>query len=194
MFTIEMLPAAHGDCLWIAYGSVRNRRRILIDVGVAGTDRALRQRIADAGESCEIELFVVSHCDADHIEGAIGLLKRPPRGVTFKDVWFNGWRHLPAGPRRRLGGVQGEMLSTLLCDLGLPWNRAFAGGAAAIIDELPSCPLADGMKLTLLSPTLEELRRLRPKWQQECAKKSVVPGSVESGREALERHGRRLGE
>ena len=34
MFTIEMLPAAHGDCLWIEYGSGQEVRRILIDGGL----------------------------------------------------------------------------------------------------------------------------------------------------------------
>ena len=33
MLRIEMLPAAHGDCLWIEYGSGTNVHRILIDGG-----------------------------------------------------------------------------------------------------------------------------------------------------------------
>ena len=45
MFRIEMLPAAHGDCLWIEYGTGREVHRILIDGGPAHTYPTLRERI-----------------------------------------------------------------------------------------------------------------------------------------------------
>ena len=45
MLRIEMLPAAHGDCLWIEYGSGATVHRILIDGGPAHTYPALRERI-----------------------------------------------------------------------------------------------------------------------------------------------------
>ena len=44
MFTIEMLPAAYGDCLWIEYGDRRSPRRILIDGGISGTYDAIVER------------------------------------------------------------------------------------------------------------------------------------------------------
>ena len=34
MLRIEMLPAAHGDCLWIEYGSGRQVHRILIAIQI----------------------------------------------------------------------------------------------------------------------------------------------------------------
>ena len=40
-----MLPAAHGDCLWIEYGSGTTVHRILIDGGPAHAYPALRERI-----------------------------------------------------------------------------------------------------------------------------------------------------
>jgi glyoxylase-like metal-dependent hydrolase (beta-lactamase superfamily II) len=39
---------------------------------------------------------VVSHIDADHIGGVIELLEDTALGVSFGDIWFNGYRHLPA--------------------------------------------------------------------------------------------------
>ena len=75
MFRIEMLPAAHGDCLWIEYGSGSAVHRILIDGGPAHAYPALRQRILHlpAGER-RFDLLVITHIDADHIEGVIRLL------------------------------------------------------------------------------------------------------------------------
>ena len=37
MFTVHMLDAAHGDCLWIEYGDPARPKRILIDTGPAAT-------------------------------------------------------------------------------------------------------------------------------------------------------------
>lgn len=46
MFAIEMLPAAHGDCLWLEYGERARLKRILIDGGVAPTFDAITARAA----------------------------------------------------------------------------------------------------------------------------------------------------
>ena len=68
MLRIEMLPAAHGDCLWIEYGSQDAPRRILIDTGTPGTYKKLTKKIADLPkDQRRFELFIVSHIDGDHI-------------------------------------------------------------------------------------------------------------------------------
>src|SRR6185436_19158896 len=97
MITIELLPAAHGDALWIEYGSDPDRRRILIDGGPAHSyEFGLRNRMALQPEERRIfELMVVTHIDADHIDGALILLqdKNSPTGLKFhaKEFWFNAW-------------------------------------------------------------------------------------------------------
>ena len=83
MFTVEMLPAYLGDSLWVEYGSPQKPNRFLIDGGLVGTVDRIKKKIhavADAeGGTCRLELLVLSHVDADHIEGLIKLLgtKRP---------------------------------------------------------------------------------------------------------------------
>src|SRR5687767_2317245 len=84
VYKIELLPAAHGDALWIEYGNSRDPVRILIDGGPAHTyERGLRARFqrlrsldraAGRGDS-RIDLFVVTHIDCDHIDGAVLLLR-----------------------------------------------------------------------------------------------------------------------
>ena len=36
-FTLEMLPARHGDCLWLEYGDDEGTSRIVVDGGPVGT-------------------------------------------------------------------------------------------------------------------------------------------------------------
>lgn len=101
MITIEMLPAAHGDALWIEYGPTHPGRRIVIDGGPAHTyENGLRKRMALQSEETRVfELMIVTHIDADHIDGALILLqdKNSPTGVRFKakEFWFNAWAQLP---------------------------------------------------------------------------------------------------
>ena len=101
MFAIEMLPADNGDCLWVEYGDPQAPRRILIDGGISGTYNDIIARVGDAGGACIFELVVISHVDIDHIDGIVKFLENLPPGVEIKEIWFNGWRHLPAAPPPR---------------------------------------------------------------------------------------------
>jgi glyoxylase-like metal-dependent hydrolase (beta-lactamase superfamily II) len=80
MFTVEMLPAFLGDSLWVEYGDPARPSRFLIDGGLVGTVQIIEQRIREVakkeGGRCRLELLVLSHVDADHIEGLIKLLGR----------------------------------------------------------------------------------------------------------------------
>lgn len=179
MFKIEMLPARHGDCLWIEYGSENRCRRILIDGGTTGTSRDLRQRIMGLPESDrQFELLVVTHIDADHIAGILKLIEEDVPGLQFKDVLFNGWRHLPDSPLESLGPVQGERLTALILRKKLPWNDHFERGAVMVTESnpLPTMELSEGMRLTLISPANEQLGKLKPVWEREVKKAGLDPG------------------
>lgn len=179
MLRIEMLPARHGDCLWIEYGTGKKTYRMLIDAGPASTYLHLKERILELPESKRhFELFVITHIDADHIEGAVRLLKDKKLKVSYGDIWFNGWRHLKRIVRPKLGGPLGEYLTTTILKQKLPWNAAFNNGTIVVPDEgkLPVYELNGGMKLTLLSPTWAELDKLRPKWNKEVLAAGLVPG------------------
>ena len=47
MFTIEMLPAAHGDCLWLEYGPKKKPYRVLIDGGRDYSYKHLKARLEE---------------------------------------------------------------------------------------------------------------------------------------------------
>lgn len=198
MYSIEMLPAAHGDCLWIEYGRGAEVHRILIDGGPAHTYPALRERILHLPEGeRRFDLFVITHIDADHIEGTVRLLQDAPAlACRFDRIWFNGRDQLnqvpdPAG--QPLGAVQGEMLGVLIADYEKAtgttvWNADLPGRLASIdrrTDALPVVHLAGDCRLTLLSPDHDRLLDLKDHWADELRKARVASGDVEALRRML---------
>ena len=110
--------------------------------------------------------------------------------MTFGDIWFNAYRHLLEPDE--LGAAQGEMVSAVIEQRGLPWNEAFGGpehavkvGDNAAPLELPLLP--GGMKLTLLSPTMAELTRLKPEWEKQVKEHGIEPGSTDDALAELRR-------
>ncbi len=199
MFCLEMLPAAHGDCLWIEYGSGHGAQRILIDGGPAHTYRALRERILHLpADERVFELLVITHIDADHIEGAVRLLQDAAAlNCRFERIWFNGRDQLnqvpdPAG--EPLGALQGEVLGMLIADYEgwrgqEVWNRGLPDRLAAVdrgSGELPAATLAGDCRLTLLSPDYERLLELKDHWAAELDAAHVASGDVQSLRARLE--------
>lgn len=193
MISIEMLPVAHGDALWIEYGSRRRPYRLLIDGGPAHSyETGLRKRMASVPEEKRIfELMVITHIDADHIDGALILLqdKDLPTGVKFqtKEFWFNGWDQLPKLETDSYAPIQGEFLGGLLtrnADLQKVWNKSFDKAAVMVSDDKPlkEIPLDGDARITLLGPTARELRRLRARWKS--AIRDFTEGNVN---EALRR-------
>lgn len=188
-FIVEMLPAKHGDALFVQYGGER-KRRILIDGGPLSAYSDLEARLAKlkAGDQA-VELLVVTHVDTDHVEGIIRLLAMPESKwpIHVEQVWFNGWRHIEEA--RDLGGKEGEMMSALIhFRINERWNTAF-GGKAVLCGKLPNdeVRLADGMKLTLLSPDATALSDLLDDWKDKLKGKSweIEPGDMEDAWDRL---------
>jgi beta-lactamase superfamily II metal-dependent hydrolase len=180
MLEIEMLPAREGDCLWIRYGEPDAPRQILIDTGRSATYKSeLRPRLLNLPESQRtFELFVITHVDRDHIEGALSLLEDAALPVAFKDIWFNGYDHLQQAKLETFGAVQGERLTAALLERKTAWNKAWRGKAVALgKGKLPKKTLDGGLTITLLSPDAQKLRNLIPTWLQECKDAGLIPGS-----------------
>ena len=56
--------------------------------------------------------------------------KEPNLPVSFKDVWFNGHRHLERA--ESLGAKQGEDFTKGIKEKGWDWNAAFDGKSVVI--------------------------------------------------------------
>lgn len=177
IFSITLMPASEGDCLWIEYGDAAAPNRVLFDMGRQSTYAHVKQRFEKLSpDQRKFELLVISHIDRDHIEGALAFFTDPEPLVTFKEIWFNGYRHLVPPDMESFSVIQGEALSGYLKDLGPAWNRQFNLGAVVCDKEgaLPVIQLAGGLKLTLVSPTRAKLDELAEEWANECLKAGIV--------------------
>lgn len=177
--TIEVLPAERGDCLWIECHGSGRPWRLLVDGGLPSSWAMLRRRIERLSvDDRRIDLLVVTHIDADHIGGALPLLRAKDLGLTVGEVWFNGFDQLPDELAVRRSVAQGESLVGILTGedaVGAPpppWNQWF--GRTAVMTggdgEVVVVQRAGWPALTLLSPTPKRLRRLRSVWLKELAR------------------------
>jgi hypothetical protein len=164
VFDVDMLPARNGDCLFLTYGPDDDLRHVLIDCGAPAAAEVAAERVREAGR---VELFILTHIDADHISGAIDLFTDPDVAARFGDVWFNGWNQL----RGFLSVSQGDAFSDLLDrdDRPFTWNgtiRADDPPPPVVTDgdDHPEIVLAGGLRLTVLSPTPTALGKLARHW------------------------------
>lgn len=168
MFTVAALPASFGDCLWIEYGKKDAPNVILIDAGPSAP-KPLKARLEALKERGGfLELVVVTHVDADHIAGMLKLLENDFYGVPVRDLWFNGFRHLPG---EVYGEKQGERLTELILENGVSWNTDFKNGTIMVDDATASYPeieLPGGAKIMMLSPDAAQLSKLKKNWIAVC--------------------------
>jgi hypothetical protein len=190
MLRLEVIPARYGDCIWIEYGDRRHPRRVLIDGGAAGVyKRTLKPKLQGLPESGRnFELLVVTHVDYDHIRGIIELALDDGLGFKARDVWFNGFRHIPDKPPELLAGKHGEQLTNLLLRNGASWNQIGFNGEAVVIPKsgpLPRVELGGDspLALTLMGPTVPTLADLRDDWEKSCEDIKITPEELEEERE-----------
>lgn len=206
IFRIELLPARHGDCLLLEYGDSERPRRVLIDGGPIGAWDALSTRLlALPADQRAFELLVITHVDADHIEGCLKLLNHPEL-ATFGDIWFNGWPHVaqvieePEPEQEAQEGCmnteadanvdrslrQGTEIAVRI--LGRNWNAAFQGRPLFVpaAGALPRHDLPGGLRLTLLSPNLERLLKLRTAWERALERAELNPDDEDELRRRLD--------
>ncbi len=200
MYTIEMLPAKQGDCLWIEYGTKSNPNRILIDGGVVGTYTILKKKIKALPEKQRyFELIVVTHVDRDHIEGIIRLLNDDKLKIKVDEFWYNGYMHVKdpnnsvydideTDVKDVLGPLQGEYLSGLILKRGWKsnWNKSFDGKAVAYDGnkDLPIITLGGKMEIVLLSPSFKDLGKFLSLWER-TLKGKFDPGDFKAALEDL---------
>jgi len=148
-----------------------------------GTAFWLRARLRELGAD-HLDLLVLTHVDADHIEGVILLVNDLDLAVDVREVWYNGAPQLFDD----LGAVQGEILGALLAERGIAWNTTFRAQAIAVPSAeapLPTVSLADSMTATVLGPDDEALSRLRSVWCETCQEAGLTVGSVSEALQLL---------
>jgi beta-lactamase superfamily II metal-dependent hydrolase len=182
IFRLTMHQASEGDALTLAWGANEaTLHHALIDLGRTADYRALAPELRRIGR---FEVFVMTHVDADHIEGAMPLVRERTAPFQPADVWFNGYSHLVAAKARlrhptleTAGAKQGDKLSRGIRHFDWPWNKAFGGDPVSLDSPTAKKPimLPGELAITLLSPGDTELAAMEPIWARELASANMRP-------------------
>lgn len=196
IFRLTMLPANEGDCLILSYGREEgDLAHVVIDGGRKaswpGLKRAL-MKIAHRGES--IELLVLSHIDADHIDGLVAMIEDPDLPLRPKELWYNGFDQLTnlvaPGTLQPFGFKAADAYSKALAKAGWPINTRF-GGKPIMVGNAPVAVNLGDLRLQFLSPDFAKLDRLRKEWRKwrtpkpSPDKPSAVPGLEALGKRPM---------
>ena len=141
---LEVLPARHGDCMLLHFGSKDAPRLALIDGGPAGVYKeTLLPRLEELREERDlpdnqplmIEMLIISHIDDDHVNGVIRLLRdmkedqergNPPR-FQIRRLWHNSFDDI-------IGNSETESRAALTAQFGT---------ASAGMQDIPEDALTD---------------------------------------------------
>lgn len=179
-----MFPAIEGDCFLVTIQTEAGNERILIDGGRSSTGRAIKEFFEKLPEGERyIDLFIVTHIDADHIAGALKLLDGNPLFPRISEIWFNAYQHLD--PARQViayesfGPAQGDKLSDAISRHEIPWNKAFGGGAVVIPSTAPYRRVRIGAEtnITVLSPDADRLKKLDAEWSKHLRSEGLERGT-----------------
>ena len=179
---LELLPAKHGDAILLTWGSLTERHHLLIDGGPASAYSKVSARLGEVASN-GLDLLVLTHIDADHIEGTLLLTNDAGLNIRIGEYWFNG----PAQIAPKLGVAQGEMLAALIGARGIPLNAA-SGKAAICAPDTGSRPvhrLPGGLTITVLGPDRGSLSKLSAEWLNSLQDGGLMFGSEEQALEAL---------
>lgn len=185
MITIEVFPAGYGDALLVTYGPVESPTRILVDGGLAGAAKRIERRLSEL--DARVDLFVVTHIDADHIAGAVRLLDTPSFVDRLDAVWFNGRVHVEQFSDM-LGALDGERFGNRIEELQLRWNEGWpwrvppgnqagtVGGPVVVDAEPVRVPLPGPANAIVLSPDADKLTKLLKVWRRTIRNAGLVDG------------------
>jgi beta-lactamase superfamily II metal-dependent hydrolase len=203
--TIKCYPAKNGDCFLISFGEAeQDKMHMLIDCGYVDTfQKYLKDDLTVIGKSGgTIEKLILTHIDADHIQGAIRLFEEnnTEKFITIKEVWHNTYRHLteqkegeidikqkqvlqqiirrgyPQNERRQgeqgISAEQGTTVGALLLQGKYSWNSDF-NNQAVCIEQKSTVALTSDASIYLLSPDKQKLEKLKSLWTDEFKKYDV---------------------
>lgn len=187
VFELKVFPAADGDCMLLTWGEEGDLHRMVVDGGRRAAYPHLRADLEDiAARGGTLELLVLTHVDADHIEGALAFAKDRERPLEPRDVWFNGYRQLRAPGRRSIR--QGDAYSAAIDGNRWRLNHHF-GGRAASVENADGPIVVEGLRITMLSPDAAHLAALAAKWESWLDEQARYAGRTGTG--TTRRSGRR---
>lgn len=203
LIKIKCYPAKNGDSFLISYREgEQQHKHLLIDCGYSDTVKNfLKEDLISIGKKGEVlEKMILTHIDADHIQGAIRILKdnNSEKFIKIKEVWHNTFRHLfekgqtvidfkqqkvlhqiiQRGYPMVKDGMKGEQKisaeqGTTVGALILQGQYSWNNdfnGSAICTDFQREVTVGEDVNLFLLSPNKEKLEKLENFWKDELKK------------------------
>lgn len=200
LLTLEALDANDGDCLLLHHGTAARPAHILIDGGrraVLATalaprlDELRRHHHLGPTDTLPIELAVLSHVDADHVEGLLALTTRlvdakashEPLPWQVSELWLNDFddvvrnheaariqahaqRAAPEVQAVAASVAQGRTLRAHASTLAIDVNAEFESGLVARPDDAPLELAWDDLTITVLAPSASEMKAYEREWDR----------------------------
>lgn len=203
--TINAYPAKNGDCFLISFGQKNSKHtHLLIDCGYTHTVtnylKGDLSKISSTGEC--LERLILTHIDADHIQGAIKLLEdnNSEKFIKIKEIWHNTFRHLfekglqgtnkkqelilkqiiqrgyPINEIKQgeqvISAKQGTTVGARILQGDYLWNNDFYNKAICT-ENRREIPINQDSHIYLLSPDNQKLNELKKYWKNELKKYGV---------------------
>ena len=203
MLNLKLFPAEYGDCIWIEYAGERNIN-ILIDGGTTKTyQNFIKQEIKKIKElEQKMDLIICTHIDYDHIGGLVQLLKNTESQI-INSVWYNGFLQIidskyytqieneysardykilddfiNKGTRyngkQKIGINEGIALGTLLEEKKISINTVTEGKVISAETIKKIIKFTEGLKITVLGPSIERIQDLENYWKKEMVSRNYV--------------------
>ncbi|ELE9247009.1 hypothetical protein RM352_003427 [Enterobacter kobei] len=147
---IGILKAGKGDSLLLSWEG----NHMLIDSGTPSTLR--KNRNPSLPPIKDIEFYLLTHIDYDHIGGFLNFLSKAQREDLHPNLLFfgNTLDLIKYKDNDEVGFNHGSALSVLISTLKLNSKPLYSGDVLSL----------NNIKLTVLSPTLEHINLLKEKW------------------------------
>ena len=176
-FRMTLYPGSDGDCIQLSWGSTAELHHMIVDLGRGATYKAIK---TDLEALDNVELFAMSHVDADHIGGAIPMVRQATAPFSPRRVWYNSKPQLLAAQTRSpivepFSARQGEKLARGIVKFEWPWNAEFASEIVSTDspEAAQAIDIGGGMKIRLLSPGDSQLINMIEQWEKELKKANI---------------------
>lgn len=181
MINIRALKAGQGDCFILTYGNDEKNSYIVIDGGMGKECfQQLRDFINAIKKNDEvIELLILTHFDNDHIDGFIKILEdNSIDSSVIRKIWFNYGPELSKylDTQKQLQLFVSELSKLTTKEQGEDFYKKIQQKHIELNPIIKSNDTYEvcGAKITILSPSIEQLQSLVEEIGSEIGKASIM--------------------
>jgi len=177
---IESLQASKGDCYFLTWNHNEEKHRIIIDCGIKGTYRFIKQKLLH--EKQQVDGIFITHIDYDHIGGLLQMIDDSNCPIDFNfPIYINTPELIIANKESdKVNYEHGTSLEGSL-------NKKAIEKKAIYTSLYPDDTLnIYGLNITILSPSLKVLKELKNEWTQKSIYEKYLKDNEVDGKVSAE--------